>query len=134
MQHQATPAGPLTTPKALRRATGAHDILVELILADLASLLLALLLGALFGALLVPPIGWFIQFCRVVLHASLPFDLAALVIVCCLGNAILREWARKKEADFAWGCTIVLLLLVVVSAPILYFVKRPWIAIPSPVF
>ena len=58
MQHQATPAGPLTTPQALRRKTGAHDILLELLLADLAGLLLALLLGALFGALFVPPIGW----------------------------------------------------------------------------
>jgi hypothetical protein len=134
MQHQATPAGPLTTPKALRRATGAHDILVELLLADLAGLLLALVLGALFGALLVPPIGWVFQCYGAVLHASLPLDIATLVIACCLANGILRRWVLHKEADAAWGCAAVLFLVAVVASPILYFVKRSWIAIPSPVF
>jgi hypothetical protein len=134
MQQQATPAGPLTTPKALRRSTGAHDILVELLLADLIGLLIALVLGALLGALLVPPIGWVIQFCGVILHASLPLDIAALVIACFLANAILREWVLHKEANASWGCAVALFLLVVVASPILYFAKRSWIAIPSPVF
>jgi hypothetical protein len=131
---QATPAGPLTTPKALRRSTGAHDILVELLLADLAGLLLALALGALFGALLLPLAEWGFQFLRVVLHASLPIDIAALVIACLLMNAILREWVLHKEASESWGCAIGLLGVVVVASAILYFVQRPWIAIPSPVF
>jgi hypothetical protein len=131
---QQTPAGPLTTPQALRRETGAHDILVELLLADLAGVLLALVLGALFGALLEPPARWLVQASRVVLHISLPLDIAALVIVCCLANAILRVWVLDKDAEVAWGCTIVLLLLVAVSAPILFFAKRAWIVIPSPVF
>lgn len=58
----------------------------------------------------------------------------ALVIVCSLANAILRKWVRKKEANVAWGCTIALFLVVAVSALVLYFAKRAWIAIPSPVF
>jgi len=133
MQQQQTPAGPLTTPQALRRSTGAHDILVELLLADLAGLLLALVLGALFGALLVPPVGWLIQFGHVILHASLPLDIATLLILCCLAFAILRQYVQRKDAGFDWGCTIVLFLVVAVSAAILFFVKQAWIAIPSPV-
>src|SRR6266699_2929800 len=131
---QVTPAGPLATPKALRRSTGAHDILVELLLADLAGLLLALALGALFGALLVPPIGWVFQFYGAVLHASLPLDIATLGIACCLANGILRRWVLHKEADAAWGCAAALFLVAAVASPILYFVQRSWIAIPSPVF
>src|SRR2546421_4433812 len=119
---QGTPAGPLATPKALRRSTGAHNILVELGLSDLAGLLLTLALGALFGALLVPPIGWFFQFYRAMLHASLPLDIATLVIACCLANGILRRWVQHKEADVAWECAIVLFLVAVVTSPILYFV------------
>lgn len=134
MQHQATPAGPLTTPKALRRATGAHDILVELLLADLAGLLLALVLGALFGALLVPLIGGVFQFYGGVLHASLPLNIATLVFACCLANGILRKWVLHKDASASWGCAAALVLVAVVASVILYFAKRSWIAIPSPVF
>jgi len=134
MQPQATSAGPLTTPKALRRSTGTHDILVELGLSDLAGLLLALGLGALFGALLVPPISWVIQFYGAVLHASLPLDIVTLVIACCLAIGMLRRWVLHKEADAAWGCATALFLVAVIASPILYFVQRSWIAIPSPVF
>ena len=134
MQHQATPAGPLTTPQALRRSTGAHGILVELVLADLAGLTVALVLGAFLGALLGPLVGWGFQFLRVVLHASLPIDIAALVIACLLANAILREWVLHEDGG-DWGCAALALLLVGgVVAVILYFVKRAWILIPSPVF
>jgi hypothetical protein len=131
---QPTPVGPLTTPQALRRPTGAHAILVSLVLADLLSMLLALLLGALFGTLLEPPARWVIQAGRFVLHGSLPLDIAALLTLCCLANAILRVWVLDKTAKIAWGCTIVLFLVVAVSAVILFFAKRSWIAIPSPVF
>jgi hypothetical protein len=134
MQHQATPAGPLTTPKALRRATGAHDILVELLLADLAGLLGALVLGALFGALLVPPIGWGFQFYGAILHASLPLDLATLVFACCLANGMLRRWVLHKDASASWGCAAALFLVAAIASIILYFAKQSWIAIPSPVF
>lgn len=134
MQHQVTPAGPLTTPKALRRSTGTHDILMELLLSDLAGLLLALVLGALFGVLLVPPIGWVFQFYGGVLHASLPLDIATLVIALILANGILRKWVLHKEADAAWGCAAALVLVTVITSGILYFVKQSWIAIPSPVF
>lgn len=131
---QATPVGPLTTPKALRRSTGAHDVLVELLLADLVGLLLALALGALFGALLGPLVGWGFQFLRVVLHASLPIDIAVLVIACLLANAILREWVLHEDGG-DWGCAALALFVVGgVVAVILSFVKRAWILIPSPVF
>src|SRR5216683_927015 len=131
---QQAPVGPLTTPKALRRSTGAHDILVELLLADLAGLLLALVVGALFGALLLPLAGWGFQFLRVVLHASLPIDIAALVIACLLVNAILREWVLHEDGG-DWGCAALVLFLVVgVAAVVLYFVKRALVLIPSPVF
>lgn len=134
MQHQATPVGPLTTPKALRRGTGAHDILVELVLADLVGLMVALVLGALLGALLVPLVGWGFQFLRLVLHASLPLDIAALVITCLLANAILREWVLHEDGG-DWGCAALALLVgVVVVSVILYFVHRSWIVIPSPIF
>lgn len=134
MQHQATPAGPLTTPKALRRGTGAHDILVELVLADLVGLVVALVLGALLGALLGPLVGWGYQFLRLVLHASLPIDIAALVIACLLANAILRKWVLREDGG-DWGCAAVVLFVgVVVVAVTLYFVHRSWIVIPSPVF
>lgn len=134
MQHQATPAGPLTTPKALRRRTGAHDILVELVLADLIGLVVTLVLGALLGALLGPLVGWGFQFLRVVLHASLPLDIAALVIACLLANAILREWVLHEDGG-DWGCAALALFVGVgVVAVILYFVHRSWILIPSPVF
>lgn len=132
MQHQ-TPAGPLTTPKALRRSTGAHDILVELLLADLAGLLVALVLGALLGALLLPLAGWGFQFCRVVLHASLPIDIVALVIAGLLVNAMLRKWVLHKAGE-SLGCASTLFVVMVVASAILYFVKQAWIAIPSPVF
>ena len=134
MQQQSTPARPLSTPRALRRSTGAHAVLVLLVLADLVGALLALVLGALFGALLEPPARWLVQASRVVLHASLPLDIAALVILCYLANAILRQYVQNKDAEFAWGCTIVLFLVVAVSAVILFFAKHAWIAIPSPVF
>lgn len=134
MQHQATPASPLTTPQTLHRETGTHDILVELGLADLVGLLFALLLGALFGALLVPPVRWLLLVCLTILHASLLLDIAALVIVCCLANAVLHEWVMHKEANTAWGCTFVLFLGVLVASLILFFVKRSWLTIPSPVF
>lgn len=133
MQHRV-PAGPLTTPQAFRRSTGAHEILVELAFSDLIGLLVALVLGALLGALLVPLAGWGFQFCRVVLHASLPIDIAALVIALFLAHAMLREWVLHKEENASWGYAIALFLLVVVASPILYFAKRAWIAIPSPIF
>ena len=131
---QGTPAGPLATPKALRRSTGAHNILVELGLSDLAGLLLALALGALFGALLVPPIGWFFQFYGGVLHASLPLDITTLVIALVLANGILRKWVLHKDASASWGCAAALALVAGVASVILYFAKRSWIAIPSPIF
>ncbi len=134
MRHHMSPAGPLTTPKALRRGTGAHSILVELVLSDLAGLLIALLLGALLGALLFPLIGWGIQFWRVALHASLPLDSAVLVIALILLHGLLRKWVLHKEASESWGCAITLFLIVVAASVILYFAKRAWIAIPSPVF
>jgi hypothetical protein len=131
--HQAS-AGPLTTPKALRRSTGAHDILVELVLADLAGLVVALVLGALLGALLGPLVGWGFQFLRVVLHVSLPIDIAALVIACLLVNAILREWVLHEDG-VSWGCVALALFVgVAVVSAILYFAHRSWILIPSPVF
>ena len=131
--HQA-PAGPLTTPKALRRGTGAHDILVELALADLIGLVVALVLGALLGALFGPLVGWGFQFLRLVLHVSLPIDIAALVIACLFANAILREWVLHEDGG-DWGCAALVLFLVVgVVSVILYFVRRAWLLIPSPVF
>src|ERR1700680_2303596 len=110
---QQAPAGPLTAPKALRRGTGAHDILVELVLADLVGLVVALVLGALLGALLGPLLGWGFQFLRVVLHASLPIDIAALVIACLLVNAILREWVLHEDG-VSWGCAALALFVGVV--------------------
>lgn len=131
MQHQqSTPAGPPTTHWVLHRATGAHDIVFSLLLADLASLLLALVLGA----LLEPLIGGLFQACRVLLHDSLPLDIAALVIACCLAGAILRTWVLRKDAKVIWVRTLVLFLLVVVSAAALYYIEPAWILIPSPVF
>src|SRR5205085_1138940 len=94
---------PLNTPKAFRRSTGAHDILVELVLADLVGLVVALVLGALLGALLGPLVEWSFQFLRLVLHASLPIDIAALVIACLFANAVLREWVLHEDG-VSWGC------------------------------
>ncbi len=125
MQHQQTPAGPLTTPQAFRRSTGAHALLVSLVLADLVGLLLALLIGALLG----PLAWWCLQELALVLHTSLPLDAGIVLLLCCIATATIRQRVLQKNAEDVWGCAG----LLVVAFIVLAIVQTSWMTIPSPV-
>ena len=121
--------GPLATPKAFRRSTGAHAIMVSLLLADLFGMLLTMLIGAVIG-----PWLWALVYLGApLLHASLLLDIGIVLIAACLAIGILRQRVQKKSAGDAWGCTGSLIVGLVAVLLLLYLIETSWMTIPAPV-
>ena len=114
------PASPLTIPHAFRRATGAHAIIASILTADLLGVLLWVLLGAFSG----PPIGWLLRAFVHLLHASLGFDLALILVLGCVASHyFLRSWVIPGT----------LMVVIVVITCILWLLRPGVMAIPSPI-
>ena len=120
---------PLATPKAFRRPTGAHAIIVSLLLADLFGVLLWLLIGAFAWPLL----WWFVRLCASLLHASLLLDVGLVLILLCLGIGLMRRHLLKKNANDAWEWPGTLMFGFGAALILLFLVKMAWMRIPAPV-
>lgn len=120
--------GPLTTPKAFRRPTGAHAILISLLLADLVGMLFWLFVGAIIG-----PLGWWLaQVFVFLLHASLLLDVWIVLLVACCAVGVLRRYLLNKQRDDAWGCAGSLIILLITAFLLLFLLKPAWLTIPAP--
>lgn len=130
MQHQQTtrPRGPLTTPKAFRRPTGAHAILVSLLLTDLAGMLFWLFVGA----LIEPLVWWLVQEFVFLLHVSLLLDVEIVLTLACGAIGTLRQYILNKKDDDAWGCAGSLIIVLITTFLLLFFLKPSWLTIPTP--
>lgn len=131
-QHQEQPTspvyGPLTTPKAFRRLTGAHAIVASLLFADLVGTLINLLFGALIG----PPVWWLLRGFLHLFHASLVLDIGSILILLTCAVGIFQRSVLKRNADTAWGCCGILVLLNLAAPLLLFLVKPQWLTIPAP--
>lgn len=119
--------GPLTTPKAFRRNTGAHTILTSLLLADLAGVLIWIVIGM----LIVAPIAWILHVLAYLVHASLVLDIGSIIILLCIANGLQRRHLLKKNADDAWEKSATLILLACAVLVLLFFFKKDWLMIPA---
>lgn len=130
MQHQPIQQirGPLATPKAFRRPTGAHAILVAVLLADLVDFLIWLLIGAIAW----PLCWWFARLVVSMLHASLIFDVILVLILLCFGIGLLRRHLLNKNAEDAWGIPALLIIVLVATLVLLILVEPTWMRIPAP--
>ena len=114
------PASPLTVPHAFRRATGAHAIIASILVADLLGVLLWVLISALGG----PPIWWLLRAFVHLLHASLGFDLALILVLGCVASQyFLRSWVIPGT----------LMVFIVVITCVLWLLRPGVMAIPSPI-
>ena len=120
---------PLTIAKEFRRATGAHAIITSLLLADLAGLLLWLLIGAFAG----PPLWWLIRFCVFVLHKSLGLSIGLVLILFCLAIGMIQQRLMKKKTEDAWAAPALIIALIITVFILLTLVKTAWVRIPAPV-
>ncbi len=120
--------GPFATPKAFRRPTGAHAIIVSLLLADLAGTTVWLLIGA----FIWPPLWWLVRLCVSLFHASLIFDVGIVLIAASLATGIIRRRVLKKNGDDAWGYPAMLIILTGGTLLLLFLVKTTWMSIPAP--
>ena len=129
LQQIARTRGPLTTPKAFRRPTGTHAIIVSLLLADLAGMLFWLFVGALIG-----PLGWWlVQEFVFLLHHSLLLDIWIVLMLACFASGTLWQYVLKKQEENGWGCAGSLIILLITVFLLLFFLKPTWLTIPAPV-
>ena len=124
---QPTQEGPLHTPKAFRRLTGAHAIIASLLLADLAGFLLAMFIGALIGS----PFWWLLHAGAHLLHRSLVLDIGLILILFCAAMGYFRLRMLKKDTEDAWGYPGTIIILIGTTLLILFFVKTSWMTIPA---
>jgi hypothetical protein len=126
-QQTARTRGPLTTPQAFRRPTGAHAILVALLLADLCGVLLWL--GV--GAFLTPLLWWLLQYLAPLLHLSLLLDVGSVLILACVAFGLLRQRVQYKRTDEAWGWVSVLIIGIVTALLLVSLFGFSWLTIPA---
>src|SRR5215470_18780231 len=126
MQHQQT-RGPLSTPKAFRRPTGAHAIIVSILFADLAGTLIWLLLST-FAWL---PLWWLARRSVTFLHASLFLDVALVLIAASVATGIIRRHMLKKNAGAAWGPLFLFIVVLMTVALESFLIDRAVMSIPA---
>jgi hypothetical protein len=119
---------PLTTSKAFHRPTGAHAIIVSLVLADLAGMLFWLAVGV----LIEPLVWWLMQEFVFLLHASLLLDVWIVLTLACCASGILRQDILNKKEEEVWGCAGSLIILLITTFLLLFFLKPSWLTIPAP--
>lgn len=113
------------TPHLFRRPTGAHAILVKVLGADLAEMLLLLLLGGFAG----PPLTWLARALFFWLHTSLIGDIAlVMVLALCAYGLLTKLLGRAKNAD-SWGCLAMSIPAIAAVFALLWLIKPDWIAI-----
>ncbi len=129
MQQQSPPiprpASPLTIPKAFRRTTGAHGIIASILFADL----LGMLLWVLLAAFIWPPIWWLLRAGLYLLHASLVFDVACVLFLCCFAMCLLLLIQRAS----AWIIPAILMVLILGGVILIGLFNPAWLVIPSPI-
>jgi hypothetical protein len=126
-QQTARTRGPLTTPQAFRRPTGAHALLVWLLLADLCGVLLWL--GV--GAFLTPLFWWLLQDLAPLLHSSLLLDVGSVLILACVAFGLLWQRVQYQRTDEAWGWVSVLIIGIVTVLLLVSLFKFSWLTIPA---
>lgn len=120
--------GPLSIPKAFRRPTGAQAILVSLLLGDLAGILFWLFVGAIIG----PMVWWLVQEFVFLLHHSLLLDIWIVLMLACFAIGTLRQYVLKEQEENGWGCAGSLIILLITTFLLLFFLKPAWLTIPTP--
>jgi hypothetical protein len=118
--------GPITTAKAFQRITGAHTIIVSLLLADIVGVAVWLLIGALIG----PPIWWLLRACVNLLHTSLILDIGLIVIGTCLLIGFFRRRVLRSRED-AWLLPGTLIFLCLAALGMLWLIKPDWMGLPA---
>jgi hypothetical protein len=119
--------GPLTTPKAFRRMTGAHTVIVSILFADFTGLLIATLIGALIGS----PTWWLFRAIADLFHASLTFDIGFILCLFCFTIGQFRQRKLKKDIESSWGCAGPLIFGLIFAMVLLFLVKTEWMTIPA---
>lgn len=128
MQHQQPPPmrGPLATPKAFRRPTGAHAILAAVLLADLAGFLFWLVMGAFAW----PLCWWLVRLGVSRLHASLILDIGIVLLLGCFLIGITLH-LLKKDAEAAWSVPVVLIIVQGAVLALLFLIEPALMRIPA---
>lgn len=119
--------GPLNTPRAFRRITGAHAIIASLLLADLAGFLLAVLIGALIGS----PFWWLLHPIAHLLHISLLFAIGLILMILIFLFAYFRWVVVKKTRADAWAGPGTLIFLIGAVLLVLFILEPAWMRIPA---
>ncbi len=128
MQYQPTVPlrGPLATPRAFRRPTGAHAILVAVLVADLAGFLTWLVMGAFAW----PLFWWVARLCASRLHASLLLDVGIVLILACILIGAIRH-VLTKHAEEAWSVPAPLIVVLIAALVLLFLVEPTSLRIPA---
>jgi hypothetical protein len=117
--------GPLNTPRMFRRATGAHAIMLSLLLVDIANGVLCVLLGT----ILLPLSAFILQKGYAFLHVSLALDIGILISLAALGIGILAD---KASQGAGVGCACGVVIVVGLVLGILRLLSVGWLTTPAP--
>src|SRR5437762_2981855 len=115
-------------PKMFRRDSGTHAIIAELLIADIAGLTLAILIGAAAGQ----PTWWLLRAITLRAHDSFVLDSTIMLLLLCLIIGLVRQTAFQIEPGKAWGGIIIMISCLVTIYLMLFLLHNPLLSIPAP--
>ena len=120
---------PSAMPKAFRRVTGAHGIMAQLVVADLVGILI----WAIFGAIVGPPIWYVLRALSLLFHASLLLDLWFILLIICLAIGRYRRRSLHLSSDEAWGGVTLIIMVSGAAVAVIWLIHAAWLRIPAKV-